>query len=300
MIKATTTENLSFMGRLKVYKVFRIGGYALLPTIKLGDYNISRLIIGGNPISGNSHITHEISEEMADYFTAENVKRTLFRCEECGINTMQLRGDKHIFRVLREYYNDGGKMNFIAQTASETHPFEANLGRIVDAGAMGIYLHGTLTDALFKDGNYAEIEQRLIKIRRTGKLVGLGTHIPEVIEYAEEHGWDLDFYMACVYNLSKIKRVSSEITGKMNAGEPFDDEDKPIMYKTIRSASKPCLAFKILGAGRKCESTETVRAAFQEAFDNIKPTDAVVVGMFPKSKDQVYENAKIVREISAK
>lgn len=272
----------------------------MLPTIKLGDYDITRLIIGGNPISGNSHISNEKSEEMADYFTAENVKATLFRCEECGINTMQLRGDKHIFRLLREYYNDGGKMHFIAQTASEIHPFEANLGRISDARAIAIYLHGTLTDALFKAGNYQEIRERLDKIRRTGKLVGLGTHMPEVIEYAQEHHWDVDFYMACVYNLSKVNRVSSEITGKMNEGERFVDDDKAVMYKTIRATDKPCLAFKILGAGRKCETTETVKAAFKEAFDNIKPIDGVVVGMFPKEKDQVYENAQIVKEILCK
>jgi hypothetical protein len=56
-------------------------------------------------------------------------------------------------------------------------------------------------------------------------------------------------------------------------------------------------AFKILGAGRRCESSETVKAAFKETFDNIKPIDAVVVGMFPKNKDQVYENVMLVNEL---
>jgi len=69
------------------------------------------------------------------------------------------------------------------------------------------------------------------------------------------------------------------------------------MYKTIRATEKPCLAFKILSAIRKCQSPETVRAAFQEAFDNIKPIDAIVVGMYPRSRDQVFENAKTIENI---
>ena len=121
--------------------------------------------------------------------------------------------------------------------------------------------------------------------------------MPKVIEYAEEHNWYIDFYMACVHNISKVDRVSSAITGLANAKEPFDDEDREIMYKTIRSTVKTCLAFKILGAGRKCESSDAVKASFVEAFANIKPIDAVVVGMFQKSKDQIYENTQIVKEI---
>jgi len=54
----------------------------------------------------------------------------------------------------------------------------------------------------------------------------------------------------------------------------------------------PCFAFKILGAGRHCDSQEAVQAAFNFAFANIKPTDAVVVGMFPKYLDQITLNVQ--------
>ena len=40
-------------------------------------------------------------------------------------------------------------------------------------------------------------------MRECGVQVGLGSHIPEVIGYAEERGWDVDFYMTCFYNLSR-------------------------------------------------------------------------------------------------
>ena len=72
------------------------------------------------------------------------------------------------------------------------------------------------------------------------------------------------------------------------------------MYEAIRNTKKPCLVFKILGATRRCETVESVKAAFAEAFTHIKPTDAIVVGMFPNSRDQIAENAGFVREILAK
>lgn len=269
----------------------------MLPTIKLGNYEVSRLMIGGNPFSGNSHISADVDEAMENYYTADHIKKALFRAEECGINTLQVRGDKHIFRILREYYNEGGKLQWIAQTASEFWSFEGNVSQIVKNNPIAIYHHGTRTDSLFKNEKYAELEKSLNIIRRSGKLVGLATHMPEVIEYAEEHNWDIDFYMACVHNISKVDRVSSAITGLANTQEPFDDEDRQIMYATIRGTSKPCLAFKILGAGRKCGSSETIRTSFVEAYANIKPIDAVIVGMYQKTKDQVYENTQIVKEI---
>jgi hypothetical protein len=268
-----------------------------LPEIKLGDCGVSRLIIGGNPFAGNSHWSPELDDEMEDYYSTRMIRNTLARCEECGINTANLRADKHVVRLLREYRLDGGKINWIAQTVPEMSPFEANIRLIQKYKPIAIYHHGTVTDALFKAGEYGELQKRLAVIRKTGYPVGLCTHMPEVIRYADEYRWDIDFYMACVHNLSKVNRVSSAITGRMNNGEPFDDEDRDIMYDAIGATDKVCLAFKILGAGRKCESAESVRSAFIEAFERIKPTDAIVVGVFQKYKDQVSENAELVRDI---
>ena len=267
----------------------------MLPKVPLGKTEITRLVIGGNPFSGNSHVSRAMDEEMMDFFTTAEIKRTLFRCMECGINAVQLRGDKHIMRILREFRAEGGKLNWIGQTAPELGNFEGNVKQMSSAGAVAIYHHGTVTDQLFKEGRYKEIIQRLGAIRETGLPVGLGTHMPQVIEYAEDHHWDIDFYMACVYNLSRIDRVSSAVTGKPNEEEPFFDEDIPVMYKTIRSVDKPCIAFKILGATRRCQNQETVKATFAEAFRNIKASDVVNVGVYPKNMDQVALNAEYAK-----
>jgi hypothetical protein len=268
----------------------------MLPTIKLGKTDVTRLIIGGNPFSGNSHINGEMNEEMIDYFTVENIKRTLSKCVESGINTMLLRMDMHMMRMIKEFRNDGGKMNWIAQTASEMGSFEGNIATAMKYGPIAMYHHGSATDGLFKKKEYDELKKRLGLIRKTGIPVGLGTHMPEVITYAEENHWDVDFYMASVYNLSRQSRISSAITGIANSNESFFEEDIAIMYQMIQSVDKPCLAFKILGATRRCATQELVRSAFDEAFRSIKETDAVVVGMYPKDLDQPALNSKYTQQ----
>ncbi len=264
----------------------------MLPTIRLGDADVTRLIIGGNPFSGNSHVSEDMSAEMENFFTTQEVKRTLFRCMECGINAMQLRADRHIMRIMREFRMEGGELHWVAQTAPELLSYEGMVRQAMAYNPVAIYHHGTMTDQLYKAGEYDEIRRRLEVLKKTGRAVGLGTHMPEVIAYAEEHGFGADFYMACVYNISREDRVSSAITGKANNGEIFDEEDVVKMYRMIRQVQKPCLAFKILGATRRCDTQEDVQAAFDQAFANIKPTDAVVVGMYPKTLDQVGLNAR--------
>ena len=73
-------------------------------------------------------------------------------------------------------------------------------------------------------------------------------------------------------------------------GEEFCEDDPPRMCEAIRQTSKTCLSFKILAASRKCATQDNVAAAFRFAFDHVKPSDAVVVGMFPKYSDQVAQN----------
>lgn len=272
----------------------------LLPTIKLGNADISRLIIGGNPFSGNSHVSDVMDAEMEDYFTTQAIKDTLSACVSHGINTAQMRADKHIMRILREFRLEGGNMHWIAQTASEAASFEGNVRQIMQYGPIAIYHHGSITDDLYKRGEIAEIKRRMAILRNTGLPAGLCSHMPEVILRAEEEGWGADWYMCCVYNLSRTDRVSSAITGVANSGEPFFEEDIPVMYDTIRQVPKPCMAFKILGATRRCATPKDVRNAFAQAYANIKPTDGVIVGMFPKYTDQVRENCRYVQEILAR
>jgi hypothetical protein len=68
--------------------------------------------------------------------------------------------------------------------------------------------------------------------------------------------------------------------------------DPPEMFKVIKQTKKACWVYKILAAGRLYETQEFVEATFKEVLANIKPTDAVVVGMYDKYIDQCAANAE--------
>jgi hypothetical protein len=72
------------------------------------------------------------------------------------------------------------------------------------------------------------------------------------------------------------------------------------MFEVVRATRKPCLVFKVLAAGRRITSRDEVRACFATALANIKPTDALIVGMYQQFGDQVGENARFVRELCEK
>jgi hypothetical protein len=61
--------------------------------------------------------------------------------------------------------------------------------------------------------------------------------------------------------------------------------------------AKPCIAFKVLAAGRAVGSPDQIREEFAFALKNIKPTDVLLVGMYQKFNDQLGENATMVAEL---
>ena len=88
------------------------------PMGKLGKLDVSRLICGGNLISGYAHsrdLTY-VSSLLRHYFTEEKIFETWARCEEFGINTMVASSsDPRVARLYREYVKRGGKIQYIAQ-----------------------------------------------------------------------------------------------------------------------------------------------------------------------------------------
>ena len=73
--------------------------------IEFGDVEVSRLVIGGNPFSGFSHQSPGRDREMIRYYTTARIKDALRKAEEAGINTFFGRTDRHIGRLLSEYWD---------------------------------------------------------------------------------------------------------------------------------------------------------------------------------------------------
>lgn len=259
-----------------------------LPKIRLGRAEVSRLTVGGNPFSGISHQSAERDRAMKDYYTVARIKETLHACEAAGINTFFGRADNHIMRMLHEYWNEGGTIQWFAQTAPERANPLQNIQQAASEGATGIYVHGGVVDRLYEEGELEHVAEQLAAARETGAVVGMAAHRPEV--HLEAQQWlDVDFYMQCAYNLTGRR-------GKIHVADPgerFHPDDPPKAYATVRALRKPCVIYKVLAAGRR-----DVETAFREAYRNIKATDAVLVGMFTKDvPTMVEDNARLAGEL---
>ena len=185
-------------------------------------------------------------------------------------------------------------MHLIIQVSAE----DDAAALVKDLKPLALQRQGEVVDKSYRNGEMRTVSEWCKKVRDLGVLVGVGTHKPEVIAQVEEEGWDVDFYAGCVYNRTRTveewkKALNGEITEM--PGEIYLQSDPPRMYRVMRQTRKPCFAFKILAAGRIPD--RGIEQAFRTAFASIKPTDALYVGMFPKFKDEVRENAEIVHRI---
>jgi hypothetical protein len=269
-----------------------------LPQIRLGRYSISRLVCGANTFGAGSHLSVFLNNQLRAYYTPEQILKTLRRCQEVGINCWQ--SSEYHAHIHRRFIEEGGKMHYLALASQKWDPPGA-IKTLTDAGCIGIAHHGEYTDQLFKAGRLDEARDYLKRIRDAGVLVGVSTHVPAVVETIESKGWDVDFYMTCVYERHRTAEELKALLGHVPipVGEVYLTSDPPRMYQVMRRTSKPCLAFKILAAGRLSDSKEWVEQAFRETFASIKPGDGVIVGMYDFYSDQPAENADLVRRFGA-
>ncbi len=269
----------------------------ILSKIDFCGHEVTRLICGGNPLSGYSHVSAELDREMIEYYSMPNLQTLLDECWAQGINTFQSRGDRHQMRMYLEHRQNGGKMQWIAQTASEFENISANINEIARYEPIAIYHHGTHTDNSWHSGTIDKVHDLVKAIHDKGLPAGVGTHIPEVIDYMEAKGWETDFYMCSFYNLARQYKSAPAVDQQAYKNDQFPVEDPVRMTAVMRQVQKPCIGFKIMAASRNCATSKTTDEAFRFAFANIKPTDIVNVGMFQKHKNQVEENAGLVRDI---
>ena len=99
--------------------------------VQFHHLTVSRLMMGSNPFSGFSHQSLERDDEMRHYFSAQRVKETLRSAEAVGVNTLIARTDYHVMRMLMEYRDEGGTLQWFAQTCPEvgSHDASASSGR---------------------------------------------------------------------------------------------------------------------------------------------------------------------------
>lgn len=263
--------------------------------MKFGGVEISRLVLGVNPFYGFAHFNNIYGTMMKEWYTSEKVCEVLHQACRHGINAFNYVGLDRGPKDWKRFVGEGGKMHLIPQVTAN----DDAAAMVKDLKPLGMQRQGEVVDRAWQTGEMESVEEWCKKVRQMGVLVGVGTHKPEVIEYMEEKGWDVDFYAGCVYNRSRTSDEWRKTLGgeMMEMGsEIYMQSDPPRMYKVMRQTKRPCFAFKILAAGR-VQGERAVEQAFRTAFQSIKPIDGVYVGVFPRVRDEIKENTERVHRL---
>ena len=271
-----------------------------LPTIQLGDHKVTRLIVGSNPISGYSYMGPILDQHMREYFTPERIFEFLWKCEQKGINTHQFSRPEQMADVFEKLRDRGSKMNFICLHAGGSQYIPVK--QVVQSTRpIAIVHHGGVTDRLFRDGKSREVHDFVKRVHDAGVLAGVSAHNPDCIKRIADEGWQVDLFMTCFYYITRtskeLEKMPPVVT--VQVGRAFFASDPLDMTEVIRQVNQPCLGFKILAAGRMGYDKQSVAKAFEFAFKHIKPTDGVIVGMYPRYHDQISQNAQYTREFGA-
>jgi uncharacterized membrane protein YphA (DoxX/SURF4 family) len=279
---------------------------APVSTGKIGDLTISRLICGGNLISGYAHSRDLIyvSSLVQSYFSDEKVLETLHLCESSGINTAVLRVDTNTLRIMEKYRKRGGRIQWIAQCKITDKDMRSDIDAAVDSGAVGAYIHGGVADSFVAQGKTDLLGKALDHIRQRQVLAGLAGHDLKVIMASETMNLDPDFYMKTLNSGNywtagpRLQQDPNWTPGSLDVVEPEygRDEHDNIWSVTprqtiefMKQVKKPWIAYKVLGAG-----AIHPKDGFQYAFEN--GADFVCVGMFDF---QVVPDANIANSVLA-
>jgi len=304
-LKGATTVAVSLMAPAAL----RAEPAELLPQVNLGSHWVSRLIVGSNPMFGYSHVNRQYDQHMREWYTDERIVGVLQDCEKAGINTWQASFNWDMKRIFPKLRGAGCNIQFICLVAS--WHFDEKMGRTpqevldgtikcaqaaMEFKPIGLAFHGGATDILFRAGKIDMLKTYVDKVQEMGAAAGISTHNPKILTTLHQKGFGNDFYMAGLHYLSRHPEDWMAEIGTVPVDEGWIASDPPKMAAAVRQVDKPTLVYKVLSAGRKCASEDQKRKAIAWAYQNIKPIDATIIGIYPRYSNQVAETTQMVRE----
>ena len=258
-----------------------------LPKGKLGNLEITRLVMGGNLIAGFAHARDLIYANtlFKAYNTERKIFETLMLGEQAGINCIS--SSFTTLQVMIKYKKlTGSKLKVIVQTPLNENGNDifANMKAAIDGGMDIIQMHGGQCDRYVRDNKLDLIGKMMDEIRRQGYVAGLGAHSIDSLLICEENGIIPDYYMKTMHHDNywsahpRENREKFETVGKNypdhdmfhdNLFDPFPD--RTVVF--VNRVKVPVMGFKVLAAG-----AIHPKDGFNRAFEN--GADFICVGMF--------------------
>lgn len=250
-----------------------------LPKGAIGDKQFSRLILGGNLLSGWAHSRDLIyvSQLVKAYHNKDRIFATLLMAEKCGVDT--LLTNPILCSLIDEYWKRRiGTIQFISDCAGLDYddkgphpmPFDKYLDKVqraIDYGAAACYIQGETADYYIKAGQPERLEKVVDKIRRNKVLVGIGAHHLETLQGCVAAGMVPDFWMKTMHHHDYWSARHPEWHDNMYCNNPADTA------AWMRERPEPWIAFKVMAAG-----AIHPKQAFRWAYES--GADFVCAGMY--------------------
>jgi hypothetical protein len=258
-----------------------------LQTGKIGNVTFSRLMCGGNLVSGFAHARDLIyaSSLIKAYHSDEKVLDTVQLCEENGINTVVFRCDEQIVRLLNKYKKErGGKIQWLAQTYPKLGDLTSNIQLAIDNGAVGAFIMGGIADKLVADNKVDKLGEVVDFIKSNNVIAGCAGHSLDVPMQITKSGIEVDFFMKTLHHHGYWSAIAEEEHDNLWSTTP---EETAEYMKTIKT---PWIGYKVLAAG-----AIHPREGFRYAFE--KGADFLCAGMFDF---QVREDVILTKSMLSK
>ncbi|MDP6522797.1 MAG: hypothetical protein QGI24_05740 [Kiritimatiellia bacterium] len=269
----------------------------LIPKGKIGDLEISRLLLGGNLLT---HYTHSrdlkyVYKLAALYNTDEKILETLATAEENGVDTLVIHTVPRALSVLKKHRQRGGKMKWIICTTAniddKLEAYTKSVRQLVDDGTDAIYLWGVRADQLAAKGRMDLIARTVEIAKDLGVPSGVGAHDLNVIKKCEESKIDNDFYIKTLHHHQYPSAPrSDELRGAYAENPGYWCNDPKAVVDFMKGVKKPWIAFKVMAAGAIPPAN-----AFKYAIQS--GADFVLAGMFDF---EIKDDAQTLKGLLAK
>jgi hypothetical protein len=252
------------------------------PRTEVAGVSLPRMLIGTNWMLGWSHQTTSSDARIKEKFAKpEDFYPVLEAFLDYGIDCLLgIIGEVPLMGDAVKYAEEvsGKKITLIdtpwlnvGDSAEARKEAEAAIRRCAKAGATFCFPHHSSVEQLVDKGKGAihRIGDYTAMIRDAGMIPGFSAHMPEIIVYTDENGYDAEAYIQIFNCMGFLMQVEVESVAGI-----------------IHKAKKPVMAIKSMAAGR---ITPYIGLTFN--WNALRKRDMVAVGCF--SPDEVHQDVEI-------
>ena len=242
------------------------------PRTTVGGVSLPRMLMGTNWMLGWSHTSASADEMIRRrYQSVEAFKPVLEAYLRHGVDAIMAPFDgpsQHLLEAIRDTEQKLGRPITLIDTPTinvDDNPqarqeAQAKIQESARRGATFCLLHHSCAEQLVdkNKGVIRRLDDYTKMIRDAGMIPGLSAHMPELIVYSDQNGYDVETYIQIFNCMGFLMQVEIEMVASI-----------------IHHAKKPVMTIKSMAAGR---CTPYVGLTF--SWNAIRPQDMVTLGAF--------------------